>query len=450
VNLRLLFGFGLAIAVVTRSLAAGPLRVITPHPEEVRVEFEEGFSRWHQQRFGEPVQIDWRDPGGSGEAQRFVENEFKAHPEGIGIDLFFGGGPEPFLAFSSRHWLDGSGIPVQATDGIPQRMAGADLYDPERTWFGACLATFGILQNRRVEAMAHLPRVDRWEDLARPELQGWVGAGDPRYSGTMNNMYEAVLQAYGWERGWRMLTAIAGNTRQFNRTSSQTAKDCALGQVAYAFCIDYYGFIQRDAAGSDGLEFVLPSDFTALSADGIAVLKGAPHRELASRFVTYVLSPEGQSLWYLPAGSDGGPKHHAIERLPVRPDVYERYQGRSRIQVNPFKLNPTFRYDAKLARNRRDAVRTLFGSLLVDLHPELRASWKAILARGARPEELAEFGSVPLRESEALEFAKKTGADPRARQRMKMDWQEWARTKYRRLAVASTPAVSTSPSIPTP
>ena len=430
---------GLLVSGLGWAAVAESVVVITPHPEEIRREFQEAFSNWHRRLYGVAADLEWRDPGGSGEAQRYVENEFKTHPDGIGIDVFFGGGPEPFLALAGRHWLDGTGIPASATEGIPARLGGAEMYDPDRAWFGACLATFGILQNRKVETLARLPRVTRWEDLARPELRGWVGAGDPRNSGTMNNMYEAVLQAYGWERGWQLLTAMAGNVRRFDRFSSQSAKECALGQVAYAFCIDYYGFIQREAAGAGGLEFVLPEDFTSISPDGIAVLRGAPHPVLAARFVTFVLSEEGQTLWYLPVGAPGGPKHHAIERLPMRPDIYERLGGQSRITVNPFTLNTEFHYDARLARNRRDAVRSLFGSLMVDLHPELRAAWAAVIRRGSVPAEVTDLATVPLTAAQALEFGKSTQTDARLRQRIKLDWQKWARAKYRRLAGASTP-----------
>ena len=139
-------------------------------------------------------------------------------------------------------------------------------------------------------------------------------------------------------------------------------------------------------------------------------------------------------LWYLPVGIPGGPQHHAIVRLPVRPAVYERWSGQSRIQVNPFTLPTSFRYDARLARNRREAVRSLCGVLMVDLHPELRNAWAAVVRRGSRAEERSELGTVPLTESEALDFGRKVAADPRARLRIKLDWQEWARAKYRRLS----------------
>lgn len=425
-------------------LVAEPVVVVlTPHPEEIRQEFEAGFATWHRDNFGEPARIEWRDVGGSGEAQRFVESEFASKPEGIGIDVFFGGGPEPFLALADRKWVEIHLPPPRVLDGIATHANGAEVYDPGHRWYGACLSSFGILQNTRVQRLVGLPEVKRWEELADPKLAGWVGAGDPRLSGTMNNMYEAFLQAYGWERGWELLARIAGNVRQFDRLSSSTAKEALLGQVAYAFCIDYYGFIQIEAAGATNMTFVLPSDFVSISPDGIAVLKGAPHRQTAERLLNFVLGDEGQRLWMLPAGHPVGPRRHSLVRLPVRPEMYTTFAGQSPIPVNPFTVKSDFRYNARTARARRDIVRNLFGSLFVDAHPALVPAWRQVVANGLSVDAIRELGSVPITEAEALVLAKGDWANAESRNRLRAGWQEWAEAKYRRLARGN--AVSRSP-----
>jgi len=408
--------------------------VLTPHPEEIRREFEAGFARWHRENFGEAARIEWRDVGGSGEAQRFVESEFASKPGGIGIDVFFGGGPEPFLAFAERQWVEVHRPPPRVLDGIATHANGAEVYDPGHRWYGACLSSFGILQNTRVQRLVGLPEVKRWEELADPRLAGWVGAGDPRLSGTMNNMYEAFLQAYGWERGWQLLARIAGNVRQFDRLSSSTAKEALLGQVAYAFCIDYYGFIQIEAAGVTNMTFVLPTDFVSISPDGIAVLTGAPHRETAGRFLDFVLGDEGQRLWMLPAGHPLGPRRHSLVRLPVRQELYTTFAGQSPIPVNPFTVKSEFRYNARIARVRRDIVRNLFGSIYVDAHPGLVKAWSSVVANGMNAEAVRELGAVPISESEAMTLAKGDWMNAESRNRLKARWQEWAEARYRRFA----------------
>jgi ABC-type Fe3+ transport system substrate-binding protein len=435
-NYRPLLGWVVALWFAVSARGQNVVITISPHPAEIREEFGSAFQRWHQEKFGADASIEWRDVGGASEAQRFVESEFKGKSagEGIGIDLFFGGGPDPCLSLAKGGMLASPDIDPEVLKGIPLQAAGVELLDPRRLWFGACLASFGILQNQRARELAQLPHIERWDQLAQPEVLGWVGAADARNSGTMNNMYESFLQAYGWERGWQLLTTVAGNTRQFDRFSTTTAKECVAGQTAFAFCVDYFGFTQIDAVGATNLELTLPTDFTSTSIDGIAQLRGGPHPVITSRFITFVLSDAGQRLWYLPKGHPEGPRFHSLNRLPVRPEIYRRYAGESAIRVNPFDLKQTFHFDANLARSRQDIVRSLHGALLVDNHRELVKAWKAIIDRGSTSSDLAELGKVPLTSDEAVQLASGPWKDASERQRLKQQWQRWASEKYHRLA----------------
>src|SRR4051812_31747323 len=36
------------------------LVIVTPHNEAIRQEFERGFARWHQGKYGRPVKVEWR------------------------------------------------------------------------------------------------------------------------------------------------------------------------------------------------------------------------------------------------------------------------------------------------------------------------------------------------------------------------------------------------------
>ncbi len=224
-----------------------------------------------------------------------MQSEFAAKPDGIGIDIFFGGGSEPFLLLAEKKLALPYEPPPEILSGIPQSFNGIEVYDAGHAWYGAALSSFGILQNRLVQQRMHLPFVTRWEQLAQPKLRGWIGVGDPRNSGTMVNMFEAFLQAYGWDRGWQLLTEIAGNARKFDRISSTTAKDVTLGETACAFAIDFYAFSQIAVAGRSNMTFALPQDFTAISPDGIAILRGAPHLVTAQRFIDFILGEAGKN-----------------------------------------------------------------------------------------------------------------------------------------------------------
>ena len=122
--------------------------------------------------------------------------------------------------------------------------------------------------------------------------------------------------------------------------------------------------------------------------------------------------------------------------MSVRPDFYERFRGVSNIEFSPFDLKQSFRYNAKLSRERREVVAALVGALLVDTHTELQAAWRAVIARQLGPADLAELGRMPLTEAEALKLATTEWKDPAVRNLKKIEWQSWAQDKYRKLASA--------------
>src|SRR5258706_307386 len=167
--------------------AAAPVKKvirITPHVDAIRTEFGRGFAEWHLRKYGEKAEADFRQVGGTSDALRFVQSEFAEKPGGIGIDCFWGGGQEPFLLLADKKLSLHYEPPPEILGPIPESINGVEVYDPNRTWYGAALSSFGILENLRVQRIVKLPLVTKWEDLAQPQLFGWVGAGDPRNSGT--------------------------------------------------------------------------------------------------------------------------------------------------------------------------------------------------------------------------------------------------------------------------
>ena len=81
--------------------------------------------------------------GGTSEVLRFIRSEFNNKPGGIGIDVFFGGGLEPYLALKKEQLLRPYALPQELLKNIPPGLGGVPLYDPDYTWYGATLAGFG-------------------------------------------------------------------------------------------------------------------------------------------------------------------------------------------------------------------------------------------------------------------------------------------------------------------
>ena len=387
--------------------AQDKLTILSPHWEGVKTEFGRAFEDWYPTKTGRSVVLDWRDIGGTTDDLRFILSEFQQTPSSIGIDLFFGGGMDPYVELEQLGLLHAYRPPISVMDGIPPEIAGLPLYDPKGFWYGAALSSFGILENKRVVQLMKLPVATTWQDLAQPKLKGWVGSGDPRHSGASHMIYESILQAYGWKNGWKVIQGIGANVRQFDRSGSTPAKTCSLGNVAYSIVVDFYGFTQVAEVGTENMRFTIPSGEAVLNPDSIAILKGAPHQEVAERFMDFVLSDEGQSLWLAPRGHPRGAQKFTIERMSIRPKLYEELASVTHVKINPFRDLKPIPYHSTLGTLRWSPLNALIGAFVIDRSPEERG-----------------IAKIPVNEEELNQIARTDWKDPVRRNRIQLNWQQ--------------------------
>lgn len=425
-TLRSILAF-LFIAIATPAAAqTDELIILTPHWEGIRAEFALGFSKHWRQHTGRDISVRWLDVGGTSDIIKYVSGQFKESPQGIGIDLFFGGGADSFLELERQGLLAPVDVHPDVLNQIPQNLSGVPLYSPNRLWFANALSAFGLLYNKVAIERLNLPEARRWIDLAQPEFFDLVGAGDPRKSGSMHAMFEIILQGYGWDKGWKILQQIARNVRNFSGAASQIGKEVATGEVIYGIAIDTYaGDIIRQV-GVDRLGFRLPEDFAAINGDCIAMLKGAPHEPVARAFIEFTLSEAGQRIWYSKKGSPGGPVHYELGKLSVLPSLYGTVEPASIFQGNPFTLPNILAYDADKAGNRWSLFNDLFGVFMIDLHHHLVAVDDPALLRG-----------IPVSESEATALIGKHGWGSNKALRTEL-LKEWAELGARELPDSET------------
>jgi len=238
--------------------------VISPHPPEVRNEFSRGFSEWYLQKQGKKIAVKWIDVGGTGECIEYILSRKKSG-EDIGVDIFFGGGKYPFLKLKREGMLAPRHIESRIRSKIPATIHGDRVYSKELLWFGAALSGFGIIYNKAILEKNNLQIPNKWQDIASQECFGWVASGDPRYSGSIQAMYEILLQAYGWEKGWEIIARIGGNVQQFEKGGSSAAKNVSRGQSAYGLSIDFYAFGEIARYGEDRIGFILPEGETVIN-----------------------------------------------------------------------------------------------------------------------------------------------------------------------------------------
>lgn len=418
------------------SAGDGSLRlvVITPHNQDIRHEFARAFDRWHVEHYGQSVTLDYRTPGGTNDIERQLKSIFEPYRDAAGkipasvstdIDVVWGGGD-----FSFNQVLKPAGVlqpapisPALLSAAFPDpTLAGVRLYDattsdagrPTPLWIGVCLSSFGIMYNPQLFATLQLPAPRSWDDLTHQRLSGFITLADPAHSGSAAVAYMMVLQrgmadaeteffqlhpsakgwskaqragnddyqraiSAGWKRGMGRLVLIAANARYFTDSSEQVPNDVARGDAAAGMAIDFYARVTEQVVGSARAQFVLPAGATAITPDPVAILVGVrgARLTLATHFIEYLLSPEGQRLWILKAGTPGGPLRRGLWRMPIRRDVYlDRANWEA--TIDPFEESHGFNERGEWMANFGD-TRMLWDAAWIDSRDALISAYSAVL-----------------------------------------------------------------------
>jgi ABC-type Fe3+ transport system substrate-binding protein len=407
------------------------LVLVSPHSDEIQNEFGAAFETLYQEETRRSVTLEWLDVGGgTSSILRYIKGEFGRQPDGIEIDLFFGGGLDPYTELADAGILQSYTLPHEILAEIAPTIGGIPVYDPEHRWFGATLAGFGIVYNKRVLETLGFSVPKTWEELGEPRYATWVGSGDPRFSGSVHMAYELILQAYGWERGWEVITTMGANVRNFAASGSQAPKDVAVGEVAFGLSIDFYAWAQVAEAGEDFVGFTMPDNMTIVNPDGLGILKGAPNLGVARAFVRFVMSEPGQKLWFLKKGAPGGPVQRQLNRFTVLPGLYQKYKDEAAVTLNPFDWRSDLVYDAPKASARWSVLNDLIGAFVIDSHDRLRFAWKEAQKDGLTQDEIRQLSQMPLSERAAIELGVVWRQDQELRVQKLSEWTAFARGKY--------------------
>jgi iron(III) transport system substrate-binding protein len=426
-----------------------------PWTEEVRRSFDDGKIKLG----ADPA----KDLPPMAARRAFLESDIT-----IGIDLFFGGGSFDVAQQGAAGRLVDSGFikshPEMFGDGpgqIPQTLGGEVFWDKAGTWMGTVVSAFGICYNDDSLAQLKIAKPpENWKDLADPRYFAQVALADPNKSGSVAKVFEMIIQQQiqrgmrdgaeqadkqtiqeGWDKGLRLIQKMGANTRYFTDAATKIAIDVGDGDAAIGMAIDFYGRFQAESTrnpktGRDRMHYFNAPGGTSIGVDSIAMLRGAPHRQLALDFIEYVMSAEGQKLWNFKVGAPGGPTKYALRRLPIRHELYapEFAAYRSDPTVYPYEDAKNFTYRPEWTGALFNPIRFIVRVMCIDSHDEARGAMAALIRAKFPPEATAAFEDVS-----AVNYEQANGrikdtlrsSDPLAAVRLAKELSEHFRAQYR-------------------
>jgi iron(III) transport system substrate-binding protein len=231
------------------------------------------------------------------------------------------------LVDAARLWraqIDGLFQPVQSTllsQRIPQHLQGKDDGQGPQWFAFSTRARVIVVNPTKIDpALAQ-----RYEDLARPELRGKVCSRSAS-SPYMLSLIGALSEHWGIERTEAWARGVVANfARPPRGGDTDQIKAVASGECAVALTNTYYlarlqrsnHVADRDIAARVRLIWPNQDSFgTHMNVTGGGVLKHAPHREAALRFLEYLASDTAQE--FLAEGNNEWPVvASAARRNPV-------------------------------------------------------------------------------------------------------------------------------------
>ncbi|MFX0113035.1 MAG: ABC transporter substrate-binding protein [Candidatus Hodarchaeota archaeon] len=370
------------------------------------------------------------------------------------IDLAWGGGPTLFdeqmtrgnlraitetailteiADMNTTYW---QGPPVGTIAGSPMyRYSGGDLM-----WVGSAIASFGFTVNEFELENRGLPAPTKWEHLAHPNYYRdtpAIAIGNAPDTTSNTRIYEIILQHYGWDLGWAVLTMMGGNS-VVKTGSTEVLVAVEDGDVAIGTTIDFYGY--EAELEYEGNRYILPEGQSIVNADPIAFTTSthgdSARNELAAAFMHFVLSDEGQAVLLA----------DQIKRMPIRTDAFDEAATDSnkhfvtelRTLYERTLDNIGIDFNDSLALSYENTMMEYQSATIYDAHTELRQAAKAIAQawKDNRSSEAQlyliamDLGDPIITEAEAQSINDQIGDDQTFKESKVSEWRTAAKDKY--------------------
>jgi iron(III) transport system substrate-binding protein len=265
--------------------------VYSPHGKELLTASEEAFEAAHT-----GVDVQWIDMGGQDAYDRI-----RTESQNPQASIWWGGASTAFTRAAREGLLE----PYEPTwSGV----ADSTAIGPDHYWYGTFLTPEVIAYNSRTLEAGTAPA--DWDAMLDPEWKDRIIIRYPLASSTMRTIYGAMIMRQPTvEDGYAWLARLDMNTKAY--TADPTQMYLRLAREEADLSLWNMPDIVLQADDNDyPFGYLIPTSGTPVLADGIALVKGSPHPDIAKQFYEFVTSDSALVR-----------QAHEYYRIPVRQDI---------------------------------------------------------------------------------------------------------------------------------
>jgi len=414
---------------------ASTLTFVTRHDVTITNEFEAAFLASDYATDAGITELDFRSASTDTGWRDLLSSET------LNVDIAWGGGPALFNTmdeYGLLYHIDNQTLIDRLNLVVPDEVAGLAIksYDESDNliWIGNAISSFGFTVNHDFLDDYGLPVPQTWEELATPTYYlgsnvKAVSMGDPPGTTSNTKIYNIILQAFGWEEGWSIITRMGANAGIYPG-SVDTRAAVVEGSVGIGMTIDFYGVIAKRE--NPNTEYIIPEGQSIVNGDPIAIGINCDNLEGAYAFFEYLFSLEGQNTWM----------KEGLDRLPAVAAAFTTPYGQTRTDLyalyNDTLVNEGIDYDEDLETDILQFVMYYFAETITGLHNNLRTTWGTLLTaledeviNSTQFQDLAfEIGECPYTLAEAITQNTEYKSSATRASELESMWRSMAKDRY--------------------